>query len=360
MPFSSLENLTKIRHAQGQTHPHGRSAHAKHHGCLPPPEQTPAAPPTSGTPDPEPAKARNISGTTRANRWLTPPRPRTGDQNLFTMSKTSKHPRASKPGTSEGRPGGTTRAARANPILTPSAGDRAVTAVTAESSASPDPTKDHRAVFPSAPRFAPAPASARGLHPRPTRLETRLATRLGDRTTDPARKAGKPESRPWWSRTESNRRPPACKAGALPTELRPLFRRVPARLGVPVKLCRHLVRQLGGAFTGAVLRPWPGVVGLGRLELPTSRLSGVRSNRLSYRPPPPASPLSRPAERAAGLPARPRPRPQARPEATLTGRGPRDGPGEDPDGMPVRAPGSLRITPVGPPVSRVSVFVRKG
>ena len=25
----------------------------------------------------------------------------------------------------------------------------------------------------------------------------------------------------WWSRTESNRRPPACKAGALPTELRP-------------------------------------------------------------------------------------------------------------------------------------------
>ena len=26
------------------------------------------------------------------------------------------------------------------------------------------------------------------------------------------------------------------------------------------------------------------VVGLGRLELPTSRLSGVRSNHLSYRP----------------------------------------------------------------------------
>ena len=25
----------------------------------------------------------------------------------------------------------------------------------------------------------------------------------------------------WWSRTESNRRHPACKAGALPTELRP-------------------------------------------------------------------------------------------------------------------------------------------
>ena len=27
----------------------------------------------------------------------------------------------------------------------------------------------------------------------------------------------------WWSRTGSNRRPPACKAGALPIELRPLL-----------------------------------------------------------------------------------------------------------------------------------------
>ena len=30
-----------------------------------------------------------------------------------------------------------------------------------------------------------------------------------------------PKSEGWWSRTGSNRRPPACKAGALPTELRP-------------------------------------------------------------------------------------------------------------------------------------------
>ena len=29
----------------------------------------------------------------------------------------------------------------------------------------------------------------------------------------------------WWSRPGSNRRPPACKAGALPAELRPRFRR---------------------------------------------------------------------------------------------------------------------------------------
>ena len=28
----------------------------------------------------------------------------------------------------------------------------------------------------------------------------------------------------WWSWTESNRRPPACKAGALPTELQPRIR----------------------------------------------------------------------------------------------------------------------------------------
>ena len=28
----------------------------------------------------------------------------------------------------------------------------------------------------------------------------------------------------------------------------------------------------------------PSLVGLGRLELPTSRLSGVRSNQLSYKP----------------------------------------------------------------------------
>ena len=30
-----------------------------------------------------------------------------------------------------------------------------------------------------------------------------------------------PPQNKWWRRTESNRRPPACKAGALPTELRP-------------------------------------------------------------------------------------------------------------------------------------------
>jgi hypothetical protein len=74
--------------------------------------------------------------------------------------------------------------------------------------------------------------------------------------------------RGWWSRTGSNRRPPACKAGALPTELRPR----PAR-PAPQGACRPALSCCRRE-----------VVGLGRLELPTSRLSGVRSNRLSYRP----------------------------------------------------------------------------
>ena len=60
----------------------------------------------------------------------------------------------------------------------------------------------------------------------------------------------------WWSQPGSNRRPQACKASALPTELWPLIQMV----------------------TGAM-------VGRGGVEPPTSRLSGVRSNPLSYRPP---------------------------------------------------------------------------
>jgi hypothetical protein len=65
----------------------------------------------------------------------------------------------------------------------------------------------------------------------------------------PATRSSKSEG--WWSRTGSNRRPPACKAGALPAELRPLDKEM---------------------------------VGLGGLEPPTSRLSSARSNQLSYKP----------------------------------------------------------------------------
>ena len=92
----------------------------------------------------------------------------------------------------------------------------------------------------------------------------------------------------WWSQTGSNRRPHACKARALPAELWPRTRR------------RMLLRAPGVlAFAGASAQQ-PSfkmacraeaaeqrrLVGLGRLELPTSRLSSARSNQLSYKPVP--------------------------------------------------------------------------
>src|SRR6201985_2659591 len=86
----------------------------------------------------------------------------------------------------------------------------------------------------------------------------------------------------WWSKTGSNRRPPACKAGALPTELWP-------------RSAERVQHQVGGA-SGEV-------VGLGRLELPTSRLSSARSNQLSYKP------KTRPRPRMCGVATRPGERP---------------------------------------------------
>ena len=74
--------------------------------------------------------------------------------------------------------------------------------------------------------------------------------------------------RSWWSQAGSNRRPPACKAGALPAELWPL--------------CEPFFAWRRSLLTH--LKSCGEVVGLGRVELPTSPLSGVRSNQLSYRP----------------------------------------------------------------------------
>ncbi len=75
------------------------------------------------------------------------------------------------------------------------------------------------------------------------------------RITGASRHQGSPI---WWSQTGSNRRPHACKARALPAELWPRNQKTNAALDK--------------------------MVGLGRLELPTSRLSSARSNQLSYKP----------------------------------------------------------------------------
>src|SRR5262249_48927343 len=77
----------------------------------------------------------------------------------------------------------------------------------------------------------------------------------------------------WWSQTGSNRRPPACKAGALPTELWPLQESV----------VRDQVSRIAPDTWRLLPDAWK-LVGLGRFELPTSRLSSARSNQLSYKP----------------------------------------------------------------------------
>ena len=87
----------------------------------------------------------------------------------------------------------------------------------------------------------------------------------------------------WWSQAGSNCWPPACKAGALPAELWPRFTQVDAftsifshQAGCRVTVLLHTTRYLTQSKKD--------LVGLGRLELPTSPLSGVRSNQLSYKP----------------------------------------------------------------------------
>ena len=79
----------------------------------------------------------------------------------------------------------------------------------------------------------------------------------------------------WWSRWDSNPRPPGCKPGALPAELRPLERsQTPPqnRCGWP----RDPPRPR--RFSRLTM------VGPGGLEPPTSPLSGARSSQLSYEP----------------------------------------------------------------------------
>jgi hypothetical protein len=104
--------------------------------------------------------------------------------------------------------------------------------------------------------------------------EMRLAVRLRKRRlAEPKPRSGEG----WWSQTESNRRPPACKAGALPTELWPRWYGPP-----PLTLRRDSLRKARACRAAAPKERR--LVGLGRFELPTSRLSSARSNQLSYKP----------------------------------------------------------------------------
>ncbi len=77
----------------------------------------------------------------------------------------------------------------------------------------------------------------------------------------------------WWSQGGSNSRPPACKAGALPAELWP-----------PNKTAVRSIAFLESVRVNAYCPLHACLVGLGGVEPPTSPLSGVRSNQLSYRP----------------------------------------------------------------------------
>jgi hypothetical protein len=97
-----------------------------------------------------------------------------------------------------------------------------------------------------------------------------------------------PKGEAWWSQTGSNRRPHACKARALPAELWPRTRRRMPLLALIVRspslaLRRSSLRSRKACRAEAAKQRR--LVGLGRLELPTSRLSSARSNQLSYKPP---------------------------------------------------------------------------
>jgi hypothetical protein len=100
--------------------------------------------------------------------------------------------------------------------------------------------------------FQPIPSSLVKEHP-PTR-QPRGAPR----------QAAVLEARKQWRQPESNRRPPACKAGALPAEL------------CPRSKARRPTLQPNAAPRKAL--------GQGGLEPPTPRLSSVCSNQLSYWP----------------------------------------------------------------------------
>ena len=137
--------------------------------------------------------------------------------------------------------------------------------------------------------FAPDPPRSQSFsgNPRTNETDFHRTARRRRKLKEESRQARKRvfsasrASNVWWSQTGSNRRPHACKARALPTELWPRSEE-PAQydqesFGATRRARRRGKNRAGQATTIEV-------VGLGGLEPPTSRLSSARSNQLSYKP----------------------------------------------------------------------------
>ncbi len=88
---------------------------------------------------------------------------------------------------------------------------------------------------------------------------------------------------PSWRRAGSNRQPLACKASALPIELRPRWERSQSSYAgfASVPLLPGISATSGRGGVSHVVRRRLGLV---RIELTTLPLSGARSSQLSYRP----------------------------------------------------------------------------
>ena len=82
----------------------------------------------------------------------------------------------------------------------------------------------------------------------------------------PSGSAGQPSHRfaseGWWSQTESNRRPPACKAGALPTELWPQSRQQQSERPPPLRYgaAAFAIEGLPSRSRGAAKAGGPGKI----------------------------------------------------------------------------------------------------
>ena len=95
-----------------------------------------------------------------------------------------------------------------------------------------------------------------------------------------------------WRRSDSNRRPPACKAGALPLSYAPAGedrQQLRRRTATGYRSRETALRRSASQVTSLSLRGTTflhnkNVVGQGGLEPPTPRLSSVCSNQLSYWP----------------------------------------------------------------------------